>query len=316
VSLLAKRQRHVYPTREIPHLWAHQTQSDARNQQSNLYFEGPTIYSYGSHFPVASFHTVNGKQIVLFTTEKYSSTTAGHCSAVRSTIPHSVPIFRVPYVLYCTTYHERNLEHYVKEYDKYISSALSSLHLRNLNWCLDYAIEWRDEGKAYAKLFGLSIKFKPLPSTALLRVLRMKARIREDASDEKAAVKREAQRRRWARQAELEKLELPKKIEAWRNGEYVHLGYGEGVPTLLRLSSDGTEIETSRGARFSVEHAKLALRIVRKVMESGQEYKTNGHTIHLGHYTLDRITVDGTVYAGCHIVKWEEISLIAPKIEG
>lgn len=53
-----KRVKQVYPTNEIPHLWAHKTQSNARNAQGNLYFDGDTIYSYGSHFAIAR-HVTN-----------------------------------------------------------------------------------------------------------------------------------------------------------------------------------------------------------------------------------------------------------------
>ena len=53
-----KRKKHVFDTGEIPHLWAHRTQDEARNRQGNLYFTGDTIYSYGSHFPIAR-HVAN-----------------------------------------------------------------------------------------------------------------------------------------------------------------------------------------------------------------------------------------------------------------
>ena len=55
---MTKRKKHVFDTGEIPHLWAHRTQEDARNRQGNLYFTGDTIYSYGSHFPIAR-HVTN-----------------------------------------------------------------------------------------------------------------------------------------------------------------------------------------------------------------------------------------------------------------
>ena len=32
--------RHVYPNHEIPHLWAHQSQDEARNSTGSLYFDG------------------------------------------------------------------------------------------------------------------------------------------------------------------------------------------------------------------------------------------------------------------------------------
>src|SRR5258708_6296401 len=93
----AKRQKHVFPTNEIPHIWFHKTQSDARNAQGNLYFADETIYSYGSHFPIAR-HVKNKsgrKSAILFTTRSYSSTTSGHISAVQSAIPSNLPVFNV-----------------------------------------------------------------------------------------------------------------------------------------------------------------------------------------------------------------------------
>jgi len=57
-----------------------------------------------------------------------------------------------------------------------------------------------------------------------------------------------------------------------------------------------------------------ALTFVRRVRESGQEYVHNGHTIHLGHYVIDRIEPDGTVHAGCHVVEWQEIERIAQQL--
>src|SRR6267154_4925390 len=95
-----KRKKTVFDTGEIPHLWAHKVQENARNAHGNLYFDGETIYSYGSHFPIAR-HVVNNptkknpKPAVLFTTPSYSVTTSGHISAVRSAIPKDVPVFHV-----------------------------------------------------------------------------------------------------------------------------------------------------------------------------------------------------------------------------
>lgn len=66
--------KRVFPTDEIAHIWAHQRQDEARNSGGNFYFNGPTIYSYGGHFPIAS---LSGKHpnVVYFTTRGYSNTT-------------------------------------------------------------------------------------------------------------------------------------------------------------------------------------------------------------------------------------------------
>jgi hypothetical protein len=46
--------KHVFNSSEVPHIWALQQQNEGRNSQGNFYFNGATIYSYGSHFPIAS----------------------------------------------------------------------------------------------------------------------------------------------------------------------------------------------------------------------------------------------------------------------
>jgi hypothetical protein len=89
------REKHVYPTNEIAHLWAHQSKPDARNPQSNFYFRGDTIYSYGSHFPIARHIEHDGKKAVLFTSRTYSNTTAKHVHNTRGSIPRGVPVFEV-----------------------------------------------------------------------------------------------------------------------------------------------------------------------------------------------------------------------------
>ena len=73
---MTKRKKHVFHTGEIPHLWAHRTQDEARNRQGNLYFTGDTIYSYGSHFPIARHvSSETGERAILFTTGTHSVTT-------------------------------------------------------------------------------------------------------------------------------------------------------------------------------------------------------------------------------------------------
>ena len=49
----------------------------AKNANGSLYFIGDTIYSYGYHFPIARIIQGNNPT-VLFTTRKYSVTTAKH----------------------------------------------------------------------------------------------------------------------------------------------------------------------------------------------------------------------------------------------
>lgn len=89
--------RKVVRSSEVAHLWAHQTQSEARNAKSTIWFRGKTIYSYGEHFPIACFaENGQGEQAVLFTTRTYSVTIAQHMRWVRAAIRHISPVFHVP----------------------------------------------------------------------------------------------------------------------------------------------------------------------------------------------------------------------------
>lgn len=308
----SKRRKHVFDTGEVPHLWAHRTQDDARNRQGNLYFTGDTIYSYGSHFPIAC-HVTNdaGKRAVLFTTATYSVTTSGHCSAVRSAIPSGTPVFRVPSVCadryskseLTADDHVGNLADYAERCERHVITSARARSSYAKEWNHEQAVCLRDEAFAYCEFFSLPIPNIPsvpeLDSEALAVIRKREAKKAAEKAEQTKRERAEA----IARQQEL--------ITKWRAGQYS--GCLHDVPVMLRI--DGNEVVTSRGARFPVSHAKRALAFVRKIRESGQAYARNGHTIHLGPYTIDRIEPNGTVKAGCHVVSWEEIERIAPLLD-
>jgi hypothetical protein len=312
-----KRQRHVFPTDEIPHLWFHQTQSDARNGQGNVYFDGDTIYSYGEHFPIARHVTSkSGRPAVLFTTKRHSVTTSGHCSAVRQAIPQSATVFHVPNLRGDfwggrEIDHAANLAHFVTESRDALGKARRA-H-RSGEWELKAAFGYRETARTYARFFRVPCpKFDFLPTGKELKTL--KAQIAERAERHKASQALSAQREQ-ERQAErhrIEMLDSAEKSALWRQGNpNVRLPWG--AETLLRIK--GSEVETSRGARVPVSHAKRGLAFVRRVVSSGQEYVRNGHTLHLGHYAIDKIETDGTLHAGCHVIKFSEIENLAPALD-
>jgi len=309
---MTKRKKHVFDTGEIPHLWAHRTQDEARNRQGNLYFTGDTIYSYGSHFPIARPVTNDaGERTVLFTTASYSVTTSSHCSAVRSAIPSGFRVFHVPNVCHgrysgselTADDHAGNLADYAERIEKHVITSACARSSYAKTWNNQHAGHLRDQVFAYCAFFGLPVPNIPevpeLDSDALTAIRKREAK--------RAAEKAEQTKRKLA-EARVRQQEL---ITKWRAGLYSGCLYD--VPVMLRI--DGDEVVTSRGARFPISHAKRALTFIRMIRESGQAYVRNGHTIHLGPYALDRIEPDGTVRAGCHVVSWEEIEQIAPFLD-
>ena len=293
--------RHVFTNAEIPHLWAHQAQEEARNSNGTLYFNGPTIYSYGSHFPIAS-HVLNerGEAAVLFTIARYSVTTSGHCSAVASAIPTHVPVFHVPHLRGSwgeTRSHSANAENYVSRISELLDKA--SRARSNREWLEREALSLRQELQRYVAFFRLS--GIAVPESENLDALQgwISAHAEEEQRRKEEAARCAEQKRR---------REQRSQIKRFRSGDPT-VTYIGGIQPMLRVR--GNEVETSLGARFPIEHAIRGLELIRQVRQSGQEYIHNGHAVHLGHYRIDRIECNGTVHAGCHIVAWNEIERIA-----
>lgn len=46
------RIRQVWPREQVAHLWANASQDSARDPSGNMYFDGPALYSYGSHYVI------------------------------------------------------------------------------------------------------------------------------------------------------------------------------------------------------------------------------------------------------------------------
>lgn len=311
------REKHVFSTHEIPHLWLHQTQADGRNAAGNLFFRDGTIYSYGSHFPIARRYTSKSGGCVLFTTASYSVTTARHIGHVRQAIPASVPVFNVPNVTWSGSdsssaqdkeNHAANLADYVKRIESAIIKSARARSSWQKESSHDGAVAMSADARAYAKFFR--VRCPKLPAVPALDSEAMDTVRKAEAGK---AAKRADETRRKNEEYAVRQSENAAK---WRKGEY-NGSFDYGFPTMLRLvSTDGhCEVETSRGARVPVAHAKRALQFVREVKASGQEWRSNGHTFHIGNYSVDRISADGTLFAGCHVIEYAETERIAPALE-
>ena len=319
-----KRSKQVFDTGEIPHLWAHKVQASARNAQGNLYFENETVYSYGSHFPIAR-HVTNkaGKAAILFTTGRYSVTTSGHISAVSGAIPPAVPVFHVPDVFASNgwkvdTGHAKNLKAYQSEIDAALVKASRGRSSYTRESQHETAVRNRAEYNAYVKFFHL--RNKSLAAIPALDSKAMGAIKAKEAQRIKAA---SAEKKR----AEAERLvRLASAIEAWRDGKPLNFSLPYDVPTMLRIVPSDSQasaltgqalfdVETSKGARVPVSHAKRALVLVRAVVARGEDWQANGHVCRVGHYQIERIAADGTLKAGCHVIDRSEWERIAPALD-
>ena len=340
------QERHVYPTSELPHLWAHQAQADARNPQGNLFFEGPTIYSYRHSWPLATIHKHKKKGVLVLTdSDTYSNTTTQHQHAVRMACSHLTQI-AVPCPLAQTpSMHQGNLDYFKKEINKLHDQAKRVLSVHAVEWRENNANELHDQERKYRAYFGIRTKqapmpdFKPLIERArsienpdpIRDAKRHRAKIAREKSNEKRAETFRADY--LAKIAEARTL-AAENVEKWKNGENVSLHVSHPnrwnlpnwqrlaiadikddlvqLPVMLRIKGD--QIETSQGATIPLDHAPRIWKFVCRVMQSGTPYERNGHTEHAGHFPIDRVDIDGTLKAGCHTIPFSEIQRIADQL--
>lgn len=325
--------RHVYPSSKIAHLWAHQTQADARNPQGNFFFEGDTIYSYRRNWPIAKIYTKGKgkaeKKIVLINSATYSSTTAKQTNDVRYscsqfdrvTVPY--PAFS-GHIQYTNTDEKvANLDYLFKEMDKLVAKAGRSQSISTVEYLQADAIHLYSQAVMYNDFFKVVRKLKPMPSfdKAIARRTRLDAPDPlKDAKAFKAKQSREraqAKKELWKEGADFVQFcNSWRHLEQWeKDGGSRYSGYSSyGLPVFLRLSKNGEEIETSQGASVPVKHARLLYWKINKLKANGQTYQRNGHTIHVGHYPLDSIDLDGNVRVGCHSITFKTIYKLAEQL--
>ena len=281
--------------RQIAHIWANRSQTRATGH--NMYFEGDTIYSYGRHFPIARHVERNGRHAILFTTRTRSVSTAKHISHTRSAIASDIPVFNVddvtaPPQTALRAHYEARITEALKKAAK--ARVYVEFHLGDARRAVN-------EGNSLATFYGFRWRLA-MPADLGMAIAEAKERERKTtARATKARQKRERE----------QAAEIASRVPRWLAGENVSL-YGHG-DTLMRLR--GEDIETSQGAKFPVEHGKRAFRLIAACRDKGEAWQRNGHTIHLGHFQIDRIEPNGDVRAGCHFVRWNEIERIAGLLE-
>lgn len=282
------RTRAVYPVDMVAHLWAHKSQDFARNPGHNFYFRGDTIYSYGSHFPIARHVTRKGRSAVLFTTQSYSVTTAGHISMVAGACRH-LTVFHVADVTGSDC--RKQFAQYRAEYMGLVGKYAKARQRKPEH--LDALRRLVEEANGYAAFFGLRARLTlPDDLTAMI-------------AECQAIDKRERERKQ--REERKREREAQERLQKWVDGQ------SDYCPSCgpIRLRIVGDELQTSRGARVPLAHAVKAFRAIKRLHDKGQTYERNGHTIHLGHFALDAVDSAGNVRAGCHEVAWDEIARVA-----
>ena len=274
-----------------------------------MFFAGPTIYSYGSHFPMASFHDApNGEQLILLTTRGYSVTTAKHLSYVRQAIGNN------DRVLYCHNVvpkneaeHRENLDSMLRTFVGIMNKAARARS--NFEYLCDQMQNLVERHYRYRKAFLIECDALRIPEDWKAQAT---IRLAEQAKLDKA---RRAKREK---EAQVRAQQAIENMHAWAAGvemPHKHIMCREFPAIQLRLKNEET-VETSKGAEIPVSHAHRLWGVVSQIKIGARPpYMQNGHTLHAGTFEVRSIAANGTLVAGCHTMTYEAMLDFAARMQ-
>lgn len=282
----------VFSNSQVAHVWAQQRQEEGRSHNGQFYFRGRQLFSYGSHFLVGQFVTnKRGERAVLLNSDSYSPTTGRHQSYARQAVGGlGLPIFHTPGASH--DYRDA-LSRMTEKAGELAASAGRMRSQYRKDWATTEAVALLDEAEALARFAG--IRWRRPASLEAIALEIGKAKLRE--------VKRRKLEAAKQRQRDAERF------AEWQAGAPVYCpdSYRTDEHGGAHIRIVGDELQTSMGARVPLAHAVRAFRFIKLVRQRGEAWQSNGHSIRVGPFTVDRIEANGDMRAGCHTFKWAEI---------
>jgi hypothetical protein len=294
----------VFSISELPHVWASQRQDEGRTPNGSMYFYKGTIYSYGNHFPIAEIRPSGS---VLMTWRGYSVSTAKHVSKVRAAISHRN-------VAYCYNPQLSISDNLVQESMRLraeiniIKNKRTRPHTKdNARIEIDGLIT---NAKHYCEIMDTTLEHQleilhgiPEDDKQSAYELFMYSMNLEDFDYEKAVADREERMAKLTKKRDAEILAKNQvNLAAWLEGEQNSWMLRDNItPLHLRVSADGTQIETTKGAKVSYESAK-ALYMAIQTGADVRGFEIDGYKV---------ISNESVLKIGCHDISPTEVERFA-----
>ena len=267
--------KNVFTNSDLAHAYANQTQSTGRNSNGSFYFDNKTIYSYGSHFPIAKIVTnEQGVKAMLFTFRTYSNTTGKQVSIVRSAT-------RQYNKIYCFNpnySHEANFIEWINlaemEAFKLRKAKKPEIYLNELG-------RLSDQVNAYVNYFGIEI---PITLHAVLSIKDKKENL------EYMSKKDELMKIEKAKKEKAQKIEYKEQLKKWFNFETGRVYSGFNLD-FLRVNEN--RIETTQSVQIPLAMAKTLYKLIKNNNLSVGDKILN--------YRVDEI--GNIIKIGCHNFK-------------
>ena len=264
----------VFNNSMTAHVWFSQSQDYGNNSNSSLYFSGATIFSYGSHYPLATIY--KDQEVVLVNSTPSSVTTGQHRSDVLRAIDNETfKTISVPDTM--DAQNRENIEHL----ESRVLETLENLFKGRMHHESHY-IYSIGKYNDYLDYFGPFVGHEKIEIDDHL----------ESFSTEVA----KKRRIRESKEAEKRKIIQAKQLQEFRVGETSSVNSHK-----IYLRVRNGLVETSHGADVPL---KDALRLYKALKNKTVNV---GHIV--GSFTLEKHS-DDIVKIGCHVIELSEADLV------
>lgn len=286
--------KNVVNKETVAHLWANKVQNSARTPNGSMYFDGDSVFSYGSHFCIAKHirndNNVNG---ILFTIRKYSVTTSVQCGIVRQALNGQN-------IIYCTYPNGTkldNLKEWLKQSENALIEAGKAKQERTKIKFLAVIPQINTEVNAYCTFFGIELKEYFPALFCILKVSEIK-QVAEYIA-ERLELERIANEKRIAEQ----KKRQAKVLKEFRIGKRITLYMHNGFD-YLRFNGETKRVETSQRVEIPERIAKNFYKQIINTLKTG-ECKVCGNKF-MDAYEIKEINKK-FIRVGCHKITIKEI---------
>ena len=265
---------------DVIHVFAQRNQSHGRS--SNVFFYGDKIYSYGYHYLLGEF--IDDKTIVI-DNKGYSSTTNKHICWVTGATRQYKQFFTRSCDIHHVHRQVLSLNDKLvtaRKPENYINQILSLW--ASLNEFIKYTKNKntiKDDRYKNIKRIIKAIQDKPEEYQQILAEAKKKEELMRKRSEEKR---------------------IKDTLSKWYNYE-VH-SFRIGEKDYLRISQDGSNVETSQYVKVSIDEAKTLYQLICK----GVDIK--GHRI--SNYIVN--SINGTLKIGCHNIDMDSVHKVGKQL--
>jgi hypothetical protein len=301
---------------EVIHFWANQVQSEGR--VSNIFFEGPDLYSYGKHFAIGRILPTG---VAVLTTRKYSATTNKQVWNARSAVNHRTRVYcsnPVGHIWAERTQIESDIRVQLVDAERpRIRQTTKDKHYATARHLAEQFNAY--QAALIAAGVDVGVHVTPIDVDALPAI---RARIDGEQAEYAARQAKEmAEQQARAIEQQGEAIARFRANEPAQRRDYLR-----NIPCMLRLSADGQTVETSHGADIPTRHAMRLWPLIQSTREHGESKEfINGSSmsferqasegkaerVSLGVYDLTKIRGDGSIVVGCHDIAYSEMVGIA-----